>query len=435
MENKGLANINDAAYQKLIDNITTLWGEAKSKAIAAVNTELLDANWQTGKYIVEFEQGGKQRAEYGKKLLVNLAKDLTARNGKGFNRTNLTYMRKLYLAFPKCGTLSHKLTWSHYYELLKCDNALEMQFYYKESIKECWKVRELKRQMKSCLFQRLALSTDKAGVLALANEGHQVQTPQDIIRDPFVLEFAGLPKQKRYKEGDLEKALKDHMEQFLLEMGRGFAFVGRQYSMQIGSRQFKVDLVFYHCILKCYVLIDLKRAEIKHGDIGQMNLYLNYFKTEVCQPDDNPPIGIVLGARKDELLMEYALEGGFNNKIVYNNGISIPLQYEQNFKIAPANSVLMCIEGGSAGKKIAILNQDVCFGNKLCCFAPFWEIGKFIYYYLQSPSFVELFNLNKTGIIGGVSVAKVKEIVIPLPPVMEQQRIVAQIDRLFEQLR
>lgn len=218
MENKGLTNINDAAYQKLIDNITTLWGEAKSKAIAAVNTELLDANWQTGKYIVEFEQGGKQRAEYGKRLLVNLAKDLTARNGKGFNRTNLTYMRKLYLAFPKCGTLSHKLTWSHYYELLKCDNALEMQFYYKESIKECWKVRELKRQMKSCLFQRLALSTDKAGVLALANEGHQVQTPQDIIRDPFVLEFAGLPKQKRYKEGDLEKALKDHMEQFLLEM-------------------------------------------------------------------------------------------------------------------------------------------------------------------------------------------------------------------------
>ena len=120
---------------------------------------------------------------------------------------------------------------------------------------------------------------------------------------------------------------------------------------------------------------------------------------------------------------------------MYNNGISIPLQYEQNFKIAPANSVLMCIEGGSAGKKIAILNQDVCFGNKLCCFAPFWEIGKFIYYYLQSPSFVELFNLNKTGIIGGVSVAKVKEIVIPLPPVMEQQRIVTQIDKLFEQLR
>ena len=328
MGQNDLTNINDVVYQKLIDNITTLWGEAKSKAITAVNTELLDANWQTGKYIVEYELKGKDRAEYGKQLLVNLAKDLTARNGKGFSRSNLVYMRKFYLAFPICETVSHKLTWSHYFELLKCDNSLEMQFYYTESIKECWKVRELKRQMKSCLFQRLALSTDKAGVLSLANEGHQVQTPQDIIRDPFVLEFAGLPKQKRYKESDLEKALKDHMEQFLLEMGRGFAFVGRQYSMQIGSRQFKVDLVFYHCILKCYVLIDLKRAEIKHGDIGQMNLYLNYFKTEVCQPDDNPPIGIVLGARKDELLMEYALEGITNQLFVARYQLYLPKREE-----------------------------------------------------------------------------------------------------------
>lgn len=328
MENNELANINDHVYQKLIDNITTLWDEAKTKAITAVNTGLLEANWQTGKYIVDFELKGKDRAEYGKQLLVNLSKDLTTRNGKGFSRSNLVYMRKFYLAFPICETLSHKLTWSHYFELLKCDNSLELQFYYKECIKECWKVRELKRQMKSCLFQRLALSTDKAGVLALANEGHQVQTPQDIIRDPFVLEFAGLPKQKHYKESDLEKALKDHMEQFLLEMGRGFAFVGRQYAMQVGSRQFKVDLVFYHCILKCYVLIDLKRAEIKHGDIGQMNLYLNYFKTEVCQLDDNPPIGIVLGARKDELLMEYALEGITNQLFVARYQLYMPKREE-----------------------------------------------------------------------------------------------------------
>lgn len=328
MEQNELTNINDAAYQKLIDNITALWSESKAKAITAVNTELLDANWQTGKYIVEYEQGGKQKAEYGKKLIINLSKDLTARNGKGFSRSNLIYMRKFYLTFPKSETVSHQLTWSHYFELLKCDNTLELQFYFRESIKEGWKVRELKRQMKSCLFQRLALSTDKAGVLALANEGHQVQTPRDIIRDPFVLEFAGFPKQKRYKESDLEKALKDHMEQFLLEMGRGFAFVGRQYSMQIGSRQFKVDLVFYHCILKCYVLIDLKRAEIKHGDIGQMNLYLNYFKTEVCQPDDNPPIGIVLGARKDELLMEYALEGITNQLFVARYQLYLPKREE-----------------------------------------------------------------------------------------------------------
>lgn len=312
VEDKGVKSVplaNDEEYQKLIGDISSLWDKAKTTAITAVNTELLDANWKTGRYIVEFEQNGNRRAQYGKQLLVNLSKDLTVRRGKGFSRSNLSYMRKFYLAFPKCVTLSHKLSWSHYYELLKCDDSLELQLYYKETLKEGWKVRELRRQIKSSLFQRIALSTDKEGVLALAREGHQILTPQDIIRDPFVLEFTGLPLKKIYKEGELEAALKANMEQFLLELGRGFAFVGRQYVMHIGSRQFKVDLVFYHCILKCYVLIDLKRSEIKHGDIGQMNLYLNYFKTEVCQPDDNPPIGIVLGARKDELLMEYALQG------------------------------------------------------------------------------------------------------------------------------
>ena len=324
---------DDSQYQKLVSDISQLWDQAKERAINAVNTEQLDANWQTGKYIVEYEQGGKVRAEYGKQLLINLARDLTARKGKGFSRSNLSYMRKLYITFPKCETLSHILTWSHYFELLKCDNDLELQFYYKQCIKEGWKVRELKRQMKSCLFQRLALSTDKEGVLALANEGHQVLTPQDIIRDPFVLEFAGLPKQKRYKESDLEDALKTHMEQFLLELGKGFAFVGRQYMMQIGSRQFKVDLVFYHCILKCYVLIDLKRAEIKHGDIGQMNLYLNYFQTEVCQPDDNPPVGIVLGARKDELLMEYALQGITNQLFAARYQLYLPKREELQMQL------------------------------------------------------------------------------------------------------
>lgn len=328
VENKNNVCLVNPDYQQLVCDITSLWNQAKEKAISAVNTELLEANWQTGKYIVEFEQGGKSRAEYGKQLLVTLAKDLTLLNGKGFNRTNLTYMRKLYLAFPKCGTLSRKLSWSHYYEILKCDDPLEMQFYLKQCVKEGWKVRELKRQMKSALFQRLALSTDKEGVLALANEGHQVMTPQDIIRDPFVLEFTGLPKKKRYKETELETALKTNMEQFLLELGRGFAFIGRQYVMPIGSRQFKVDLVFYHCILKCYVLIDLKRAEIKHNDIGQMNLYLNYFKTEICQPDDNPPIGIVLGAKKDELLMEYALQGITNHLFAARYQLYLPKREE-----------------------------------------------------------------------------------------------------------
>lgn len=305
----GNLQIEDSEYVRLVSLITDVWDKARDNAAIAVNTELLEANWQTGRYIVEFEQRGKVKAPYGEQLLLNLAKDLTRMRGRGFSRSNLVYMRKFYLVFPKSETLSHQLTWSHYFELLKCDDPMEMQFYMKECINQGWKVRELKRQIKSSLFQRLALSTDKEGLLALASEGHKVQKAADIIRDPFVLEFTGLPKQKRYKERDLENALKANMEKFLLELGRGFAFIGRQYVIPIGSRQFKVDLVFYHCILKCYVLIDLKRDEIKHGDIGQMNLYLNYFKNEICQPDDNPPVGIVLGARKDELLMEYALQG------------------------------------------------------------------------------------------------------------------------------
>ena len=301
--------LEDSEYVRLVSLITDVWDKARDKAAIAVNTELLEANWQTGRYIVEFEQKGNVKAEYGKQLLTNLAKDLTRLRGKGYSRSNLFNMRLFYVRFQKIQTVSGQLSWSHYLELLKCDDPMEMQFYMKECINQGWKVRELKRQIKSSLFQRLALSTDREGLLALANGGHRVQKAADIIRDPFVLEFTGLPKQKRYKEKDLEDALKANMEKFLLELGRGFAFIGRQYIIPIGSRQFKVDLVFYHCILKCYVLIDLKRDEIKHGDIGQMNLYLNYFKNEICQPDDNPPVGIVLGARKDELLMEYALQG------------------------------------------------------------------------------------------------------------------------------
>ena len=320
--------IPESEYNKLLSSIDEVWNKAKTNAALAINTQLLDANWQTGRYIVEFEQGGNIRAEYGTQLINRLAKDLTIKRGKGFSRSNLIYMRKLYVCFPKSVTLSHHLTWSHYYELLKCDDELERQFYYQEAINQKWKVRELRRQIKSSLFQRLALSTDKKGVLALAQHGHPVMTADDIIHDPFVLEFTGLPIKKRYKESDLEKALKDNMETFLLELGRGFAFVGRQYVMPIGGRSFKVDLVFYHTILKCYVLLDLKRNEIEHYDIGQMNLYLNYFKSEVCMPDDNPPIGIILGARRDEVLMDYALGGITNQLFVARYQLYLPKKEE-----------------------------------------------------------------------------------------------------------
>lgn len=315
---------NTPEYVQLVSQISNLWDEARAKVITTVNTNLLQASWQTGEYIVQYEQKGNLKAEYGKSLLVDLAKDLTLRLGKGYSKSNLFSMRAFYIHFPKFQTVSGKLSWSHYLELIKCDDPMEMQFYMTQAIQENWSVRGLKRQIDSSLFQRLALSTDKAGVLALAQEGYQVAKPSDVIHDPFVLEFTGLPMQKRYKETDLEKALKKHMETFLLELGRGFAFIGRQYILLIGSRRFKIDLVFYHTILKCYVLIDLKRNEIKHQDIGQMNMYINYFKTEICQPDDNPPIGIVLGAKKDELLMEYALAGIDNNLFAARYQLYLP---------------------------------------------------------------------------------------------------------------
>lgn len=310
-------------YGTLLNAIGQLLENARRRVYSTVNTVLVNTYWQVGRYIVEFEQDGSNRARYGEGLIKQLSRDLTLRYGKGFNRNNLQYMRKFFIAFPNCTTLSCNLTWSHYFEILKADDPLEISFYAKECEKERWSVRELKRQMKTMLFHRLALSTDKEGVLALAEHGVEIQKPADIIRDPMVLDFLGLP-QKRYTEQSLEKALIDNLQQFLLELGKGFAFVGRQYGFMLGGRRFRVDLVFYHCILKTYVLIDLKRGMVKHEDIGQMNLYLNYFRNEVCTEGDTDPIGIVLGAYKDELTVEYALQGITNQLFVSKYQLYLP---------------------------------------------------------------------------------------------------------------
>jgi predicted nuclease of restriction endonuclease-like (RecB) superfamily len=302
-------------YNNLIDQIGNLLTAAKQKVVQEVNTILVTTYWEVGKYIVEFEQKGNEKAEYGTQLFDRLSKDLTAAYGKGFGRSNLFYMRKLYMSFQISGTLSHKLTWSHYYEILKADSPLEISFYSKQTEIEKWSVRELKRQMKSMLFHRLALSTDKEGVLKLANEGHEVQQPEDLLKDPFVLEFLNIPQQHLYVESELEEKLITNLQHFLLELGKGFAFIGRQYRMSIGGKHFRLDLLFYHRILKCFVLIDLKRGEINHEDIGQMNLYLNYFKKEEATEGDNEPVGIVLGAYKNHILVEYATDS-ITNKIL-----------------------------------------------------------------------------------------------------------------------
>lgn len=307
--------ITSAKYQNLIDQIGVLLQQGRQKAAQCVNTILVQTYWEIGRYVVEFEQGGNERAEYGTQLFERLSTDLTNAHGKGFSRSNLVYMRKLYLTFQIRETLSHILTWSHYFEILKADNELEIGFYTKQCEKERWSVRELKRQMKSSLFERIALSKDKEGVLNLANQGHTVEKPEDLLKDPFVLEFLGIPEHYQYLETELEEQIISNLQQFIMELGKGFAFIGRQYRMSIGGKHFYLDLLFYHRILKCFVLIDLKRGEIDHQDIGQMNLYLNYFKKEEASEGDNEPVGIILGAYKNQILVEYAT-ASITNKVL-----------------------------------------------------------------------------------------------------------------------
>lgn len=314
----------NTGYSQLVNDIGTMLSDARKQLAVAVNNVLVETYWNIGKHIVEYEQNGNERAEYGSGLLNRLSRDLTERYGRGFSKSNILYMRKFYMVFPKSETVSHLLSWSHYFEILKLDDPLEISFYVHECENARWSVRELKRQRDSMLFHRLALSKDKEGVLALANKGVELQKPEDILHDPYVLEFAGLPDPTLYSEGDLEEALMQNMSRFLLELGKGFAFYGRQYRISLGGRHLYVDLVFYNVILKCFVLIDLKRREVKHEDIGQMNLYLNYFRHEVSGEGDNEPIGIVLGTAGDRLTMQYAMEGISNQLFVSRYQLYLP---------------------------------------------------------------------------------------------------------------
>lgn len=301
-------------YHDLLDNIGQAIETARQNAIKAVNTELVKANWEIGRHIVEFEQHGHERAEYGSDLLARLSKDLKLRYGKGFGRRNVLDMRRFYLAYSKWQTVSAKLSWSHFIVLLGVSDATARKFYEKQAIHENWSKRELERQIDSSLFERLALSRDKKGVLQLSEKGHIVNHPTEVIKDPYVLDFLKIPQSNRVTEKHLEQKIIDNLQLFLLELGKGFAFVGRQYKISLRNKHFYIDLVFYHRILKCFVLIDLKTKSVRHNDIGQMNLYLNYFKTEESVEGDNEPIGIILSADKDEVLVEYAT-GGISNKI------------------------------------------------------------------------------------------------------------------------
>lgn len=330
---------NASVYLKLVDTIGFTIESARIRAVQAVNNELLKANWEIGKYIVEFEQNGNEKAEYGSSLLANLSKDLKLRFGKGFSKSNIYMMRQLFIKYPIFQSLTGKLTWTHYAELLAVSDDYARGFYEKQAINENWSVRELKRQINSSLFERLALSRDKSGVLKLSEDGQIFSQPKDIIKDPYILEFLRIPQEHRMTENKLEQRIIDNLQTFLLELGKGFSFVGRQYRITLDNEQYYVDLVFYHRILKCFVLIDLKTNKVKHQDIGQMNMYLNYFKSEENIDNDNPPIGIVLGADKNDILVEYALGGISNNIFVSKYQLYLPNKEELEQKVIDIMSV------------------------------------------------------------------------------------------------
>lgn len=303
-----------STYTELLDSIGSAIEVARQNAVKAVNTELVKANWEIGRHIVEYEQHGEERAEYGSNLLATLSKDLRQRYGKGFGRRNILDMRRFYLTYQKWQAVPAKLSWTHLVTLLGISDNTARKFYEKQAVLENWGYRELERQINSSLFERLALSKDKKGVLQLAEKGHIVTDSTEAIKDPYILDFLKLPQSHRVTEKALEQKIIDNLQMFLLELGKGFTFVGRQYKISLRNRHFYIDLVFYHRILKCFILIDLKIKQVEHNDIGQMNLYMNYFKSEENVVDDNEPIGIILSAEKDEVLVEYAT-GGISNKI------------------------------------------------------------------------------------------------------------------------
>lgn len=307
----------DKIHKDVYSSIKELMDNARNSVAREVNNILIQTYWEIGRIIVEDEQGNSDRAEYGKQLVTDLSKRLTKEYGKGFSRSNLQNMRNFYLSYPICQTLSGKLSWSHYCELLSISDEQKRSFYEKETINANWSVRELKRQIKTSLFERLLLSSgdeNKEKVLELALKGNEINKASDVVKDPYVFEFLGIPEEKPIMESDLEKALIAHIEKFLLELGKGFMYVGSQQRVTLGNTHYYVDMVFYNKILKSYVLIELKTGKLMPEAVGQINMYLNYYKTEVNDDTDNEPIGIILCTDKDSIQAEYAL-GSLSNKI------------------------------------------------------------------------------------------------------------------------
>lgn len=323
----------------LVNEIASIITNARNNVSKQVNSELLNAYWNIGRVIVENELKNN-RGEYGKKQLLAISKNLTNKFGKGFSLSNLYNMKMFYTKYPIFQSVTGKLSWNHYCELLYISDDDKRSFYEKEAINSNWSVRELKRQISSSLFERLLLSNGEANkkkVLELALKGNEIAKPEDIVKDPYVFEFLGLPENKPMMESDLEEALVRQIEKFLLELGKGFMFVGTQQRVTFGNTHYYVDMVFYNKILRSYVLIELKTIKLMPEAVGQLNMYLNYYAAEVNDENDNPPIGLILCTDKGNVDMQYAL-GGLSNNIFASKYVTYMPDKEQ--LIAQVESVL-----------------------------------------------------------------------------------------------
>ncbi|NCQ58963.1 MAG: DUF1016 domain-containing protein [Flavobacteriales bacterium] len=336
---------NKPSNIKFYSQIVELLQSARNNVVRVVNQTMVLTYFEIGRMLVEEEQEGKERADYGKQILKELSKVLTKEFGKGFSVDNLENMRRFYLVYGKSETLSRisendisetsfrnfDLSWSHYLKLIRIDDTNERKFYEIEAYKNNWSIRELQRQFDSALYTRLVLSRDKEKVKELSEKGLVLEKPKDAIKDPYILEFIGLPEHAEYSESDLEQELIDKLEHFLLELGNGFTFVARQKRISFDDKHFRIDLVFYNRILKCFVLIDLKIGEIKHQDLGQMQMYVNYYDRKVRLEDENKTIGIVLCKDKSESVVEYTLPE--NNEQIFASKYQTVLPSKEELKL------------------------------------------------------------------------------------------------------
>ena len=323
-------------HRKLFENIKTLVYEARNAVVRNVNTVMVMTYFEIGRMIVEDEQHGKVRAGYAKETLKKLSLDLAREFGKGFSVDNLQNMRRFYLTYQKYETASRisqgtfPLSWSHYLILMRVENEDERKFYEIEATNQNWSVRELERHFNSSLYERLSLSRDKRKVRELSKKGQIIARPQDAIKEPYVLEFLGLKEEAVYTESDLETAIINKIEHFLLELGKGFLFSGRQVRFSFNEEHFYVDLVFYNRLLKCFVLIDLKIGKLKHQDIGQMQMYVNYYDRYVKAEDENRTIGIILCKDKKKALVEITLPK--NNEQIFAQKYQLYLPSKEELK-------------------------------------------------------------------------------------------------------